>query len=318
MDRFLHVAGGTACGGKRGQKMARTRLRGTSIAGIQIGIEVPEIYDWEWPESPDSEFQCLPRDPEVHVGLRVDAPAQADLGGERYSVGAWTFEVARLGGGDWGLGLSRRGRREKLAHFDGDFRVGEIVVSADIARSRAYPLRSPIDEWIVLHRTVARGGLCLDGSATSIGGSARIRLGDAPARPGNRWTVPTPSLLGRRALLVREERDRLRLFRTPWTESMDPRLSFEARIDAFERLHDSEIDWSERLDPADAADLLARHALVPLCDEGMLDRVLRNAQSIARDACVLERGIVPDACDVSPSNDPSWHATGAALASLQV
>jgi len=297
--------------------MARTRLRGISIAGIQIGIEVPEIYDWEWPESPVSEFQCLPRDPEVHVGLRVDAPAQADLGGERYSIGAWTFEVARLGGGDWVLGLSRRGRREKLARFDGEFRVGEIVVSADIARSRAYPLRSPIDEWIVLHRTVARGGLCLDGSATSIDGAARIRLGDAPARPGNRWTVPTPSLLGRRALLVREERDRSRLFRTPWTESMDPRLSFEARIDAFERICDSEIDWSDRLDPADAADLLVKHALVPLCDEGMLDRVLRNAQRIARDTCVLERGVVPDTCDASSPNDPSWLATGAAFASPQ-
>lgn len=298
--------------------MARTRLRGISIAGIQIGIEVPEIYDWEWPESTISEFQCLPRDPEVHVGLRVDAPAQADLGGERYSVGAWTFEVARLGGGDWVLGLSRRGRREKLARFDGEFRVGEIIVSADIARSRVYPLRSPIDEWIVLHRTVARGGLCLEGSATSVGGSARIRLGDAPSRRGNRQTVPTPSLLGRRGLLVREERDRLRLFRTPWSDSMDPRLSSEARIDAFERVRDSEIDWSDRLDPANAADLLVRHALVPLSDEGMLDRVLRNAQSLARGARVLERGVVPDACDAAPSNDPPWRATGAALASLQV
>ena len=71
--------------------MARTRLRGVSIGGIQIGIEVPEVYEWDWPESPVSEFQCLPRDPEVHVGLRVDTPAQADLAGERYSIGAWTF-----------------------------------------------------------------------------------------------------------------------------------------------------------------------------------------------------------------------------------
>lgn len=298
--------------------MARTRLRGISIAGIQIGIEVPEIYDWEWPEAPISGFQCLPRDPEVHVGLRVDAPAQADLGGERYSVGGWTFEVARLDGGDWVLGLSRRGRREKLARFNGDFRVGEIVVSADIARSRAYPLRSPIDEWIVLHRTVARGGLCLEGSAMPMAGSARIRLGDAPSRPGSRWTVPTPSLLGRRALLVREERDRLKLFRTPWTESMDPRLSSEARIDAFERARASEIDWSDRLDPADAADLLVRHALVPLSDEEMRDRVLRNAQSIARDTRVLEHGLVPDACNASPSSDPSWDVTDTAWASLQV
>ena len=59
--------------------MARTRLRGISIGGIQIGIEVPEIFDWEWPESPVAEFQCLPRDPEVHVGLRIGDPGAADL-----------------------------------------------------------------------------------------------------------------------------------------------------------------------------------------------------------------------------------------------
>ena len=285
--------------------MARTRLRGISIGGIQIGIEVPEVYDWEWPESPVSEFQCLPREPEVHVGLRVDVPTQADLGGERYAVGAWTFEVARLADGDWLLGLSKRGRREKLARFDREFRAGEIVVSAEIARTRAYPLRCPIDEWIVLHRTVARGGLCLNASARIHEDGALLRLGSPPKRPADRWSVPTPSLLGRSALLVREERDRLRLFRTPWSESIDPRLPFEVRVTELERVAESELDWSDRLDPAEGADLLVSHAIVPLCDEALLERVLRNAQRIARDVPVIERGIARQEANVRPSSESS-------------
>ena len=269
--------------------MARPRLRGISIGGIQIGIEVPEIFDWEWPESPVAEFQCLPRDPEVHVGLRVGDPGAGDLGGERYSVGAWTFEVARIGS-DWLLALSRRGQRAQLARFDREFRVGEIVSSPDTARARTYPMRGPLDEWIILHRTIARGGLVLNASALLRDGGSVLQLGaPAPARPG-RWHVPTPSLLGRSALLVREERDRLRLFRTPWSESIDPRLAFESRVSELQRVEESEHPWTDLLDPSDAADLLVTHSIVPLCDEALLDRVMRNAQRIACKARVVEIG----------------------------
>ncbi|MGB0619631.1 MAG: hypothetical protein ACPGVZ_09170 [Myxococcota bacterium] len=296
--------------------MARTRLRGISIAGIQIGIEVPEVYEWDWPESPVSSFQCLPREPEVHVGLRVDAPSQVDLGGDRYSVGAWTFEVARLAEGDWMLGLSKRGRREKLARFDREFRTGEIIVSAETARTRAYPLRCPIDEWIVLHRTLARGGLCLSASAEAYDGGARLRLGEAPPRPGDLWSVPRPSLLGRSALLVREDRGCLRLFRTPWSESIDPRLPFEVRVHELESVAEADLAWADRLEPADAADLLARHAIVPLCDEGLLERVLRNAQRIAEEARIVERGITRYADDLPPHSHAPIAPARALLASL--
>ena len=297
--------------------MARTRLRGISVGGIQIGIEVPEVYEWEWPDSPVSEFQCLPRDPEVNVGVRVDAPDQADLGGERYSVGAWTFEVARLSDGDWVMGLSRRGRREKLARFDREFGAGEIIVSAETAKSRAYPLRCPFDEWIVLHRTVARGGLCLNASASPREGGAILHLGGAPAAPAHRWTVPTPSLLGRSALLVREAREHLRLFRAPWSESIDPRLPFEVRVHALERVTSTEVPWTERLDPADAADLLVTHAIVPLCDEAFLDRVMRNAQRIAQTACVIERGVAEREEPDAPVRELGWTEAGVNLAAAR-
>ena len=284
--------------------MARTRLRGLEIGGIQIGIEVPETCEWEWPESPVAEFQCLPRDPEVHIGLRVDAPGDHDLGGERYSVGAWTFEVARHGR-DWLLGLSRGGRRAQLAHFDREFQTGEMIISPEMALSRAYPLRGPIDEWIVLHRTVARGGLCLTGSAMALDGKAVIQLGEPQTHGGNRWIRPTTSLLGRSALLLREEREELRLFRTPWADSIDPRLPFESRVAEVQRIEDSERAFIDSLDASDAADLLVTHAVVPLCDDGLLDRVLRNAQRIAQQTRVVDLGRTT----ATPDAPMAWQST---------
>ena len=269
--------------------MARRRLRGLEIGGIQIGIEVPETFEWEWPESPVSEFQCLPREPEVHIGLRVEVPGNHDLGGERYSVGAWTFEVARHGS-DWILGLSKGGCRAQLAHFDREFQTGEIIVAPEMAAKRAYPLRGPIDEWVVLHRTVVRGGLCLTGSAIALDGKAIIQLGEPESGGGRQWVKPSTSLLGRSSLLIREEREQLRLFRTPWTDSIDPRLSFESRVAEMQRTQECEPAFSDQLDPAHAADLLVTHAVVPLCDDALLDRVLRNAQRIAQGTRVIDLG----------------------------
>lgn len=273
--------------------MARTRLRGLEIGGIQIGIEVPENCEWEWPDGPVADFQCLPREPEVHVGVRVGEVGREDLGGECYAVGAWTFEVARRGS-DWLLGLSHSGRRVQLALFDRDFRTGEVTLSHETATARTFPLCGPLDEWIVLHRSVARGGLFLTGSALADDGQAVLRLGVPSARNANRWTTPSTSLLGRNAVLVREDRGQLRMFRTPWSGSIDPRLGYETRVREFQRIEDTQHAYTDLLDPDDAADLLVTHAVVPLCDEGLLDRVLQNAQRLAARARVLEIGEAGD------------------------
>ncbi len=269
--------------------MARTRLRGLEIGGIQFGIEVPENCEWDWPDGPVAEYQCLPRDPEVHVGLRVADVDSEDLGGECYAIGPWTFEVARVGS-DWRLGLSIGGRRAQLASFDRDFEAGEVTVSREMALQRSYPLRGPLDEWIVLHRTVARGGLCLAGSAVAKDGQATVRLGTTDSRATQGWGSPSTSLLGRNAVLVREVRGQLRLFRTPWSRSLDPVLGFEARVCEFEKIEEAEQAYVDLLDASQAADRLVTHAIVPLCDDRLLDRVLRNARRIGRGTRVIERG----------------------------
>jgi hypothetical protein len=144
--------------------------------------------------------------------------------------------------------------------------------------------------WIVIHRTVARGGLCLPARAPAEDGQAIIRLGVPDARSANRWATPSTSLLGRNATLVREDRGKLRLFRTPWSESIDPTLGYEAPVREFQRIEETENSFSDVLDPSDAADLLVTHAVVPLCDDGLLDRVLRNAKRLAGSVRTREIG----------------------------
>ena len=273
--------------------MTRTRLRGLEIGGIQIGIEVPDCCPWEWPESPVADFTCLPRNPEVHVGLRVAEFSSADLGGECYGLGAWTFEVARCGE-DWLLGLSRRGVREQLATFDREFQTGEVLVCPEAARNRRFPLRSPLDEWIVVHRTVAGGGLSLYASACRVDSGARVRLGPGAANRDapNRWLTPRTALFGRDTVLLREQGSTLRSFRTPWSDAMDPLLGYSPPVADLVVVEETQQAYRECLDPDDAADLLVSHAILPLCDEALFDRVLRNARKLAGRVQVLRCGEV--------------------------
>ena len=108
----------------------------------------------------------------------------------------------------------------------------------------------------------------------------------------------------------------LRLFRAPWSESIDPRLPFEVRVHPLERVAEADLAWKDRLEPADAADLLARRAIVPLCDEGLLERVLRNAQRIAAEARIVERGITRYADALRPHSHVSIAPAHAPLAAL--
>ncbi|MEZ4278109.1 MAG: hypothetical protein R3F21_00625 [Myxococcota bacterium] len=283
--------------------MGRTRLRGLEIAGIQIGIEVPDTCEWEWPETAVRDFACPPREPEVHVGLRIAEVGAGQLQGELYRIGGSTFEIARRGD-DWLIALSRGGRRRQLALFDRDFRIGEIVQSPEWAQERRYPLAGGLDEWLVLQRTVARGGLCVSGRATLQDGGARIELGNDDSGATQGWRVASPSLIGRQTLVLRSEGVGLRVFRTPWSTVMDDRLGKDARVVELYCFDASERIFRELLDPNEAAEELVGHAVLPLNDERFLDRVLRNARR-ASDQTSFVRVGVPAAQGRSPIEAPA-------------
>jgi hypothetical protein len=270
--------------------MGRTRLRGLSVADIQIGVEVPDHCEWDWPETGVDDFACLPREPEVHVGLRVGGVSQVDLGGERYALGASTFELARRGD-DWLIGLWRSGRRQQLAVFSADFRVGEVVQGSEWASQRRYPLAGGLDEWIVLQRTVARGGLCVGGRAFAIAGGAQVALGPGDGTSRG-WRISAPSLLGRQTLVLRPEAGAMRVFKTPWCSGMEDALGAVARVVELRCEEASGTSYRELLDPSDAAEQLASHAVLPLADERFLDRVLANANRIGEATRMVRIGVV--------------------------
>lgn len=272
--------------------MGRTRLRGLEIGGIQIGIEVPESFAWSWPETAIADHRCLPRDPDVHVGVRVGRIEAEAPSGERFALGTATFEVARRGR-DWLVTLSRGGRRIQRALFDDDLRSGEVVISPEHAGAGGFPLPPPLDEWIVLHRHVARGGLLLTAQARAESGRAVLRLGSRPVPEKTAaWRTPTRSLLRPDAVLVREARGRPRVFATPWSTAVDAGLGSEAPLSEILVSEPSNVAFRRVLDPGEAAERLVAHACVPLNDDALLDRVLDAARGLAARCPVVEVGTV--------------------------
>ena len=90
------------------------------------------------------------------------------------------------------------------------------------------------------------------------------------------------TLFGRNTLWVRAIDGVPRVHRAPWAESMDHALGFDARILEFDCAEESVAPFSEMLDPDEVAELLVAHAVVPLCDDLLLERVLENARKLAR------------------------------------
>jgi hypothetical protein len=102
--------------------------------------------------------------------------------------------------------------------------------------------------------------------------------------------MASPSLLGRQTLALREQGAGLRVFQTPWSAVMDERLGHDARVVELRCFDTSEQAFRELLDPRDAAEELVSHAVIPLNDERLLDRVLRNARRASEQTSVVRVG----------------------------
>jgi hypothetical protein len=72
---------------------------------------------------------------------------------------------------------------------------------------------------------------------------------------------------------------------------MDEALGTDARVLEFHCRDESESAYRELLDPADAAEQLVAHAVLPLDDERFLDRVLRNASRMGEQLRVVRFGV---------------------------
>lgn len=288
--------------------MSRTRLQGLEIAGVQIGIEVPSSHRWTWPDEARARFACLPRSPDVHVGVRVGTVDVGPVAGERYALGPWTFEVGRRGA-DWLLGLSRAGRREQLAIFDAEFGAGEVVVREPLLDApAAYPLRGALDEWIVLHRLIARGGLCLHATLDRSGDGAVVRLVGPDAGGWTQGAASTRTLLGRDTVWISERGGRMRAHRTPWGGPWTVGSMHEVPVGSFELCERSLSAYHEVVDPEEASELLVAHAVVPLGDEALFERVLKSARRVGSSGICRRVGKSTALASSRSSSGAAWRS----------
>jgi hypothetical protein len=297
--------------------MGRTRLRGIELAGVQIAVEAPSSFPWDWPEGALAELSCTPAAPEVEVGVRVGAaPDLQDWEPICYGHQGGQLEVGRSGDG-WLVALHGHFRRfERVARFDDRFLVGEVVLSPEFASSGEcrHPLDGPLLELILLHRVIESGGLVVNGSAGNRDGRAIALLeaaprgsilqsGDPPLGRG-RGGLFTPG----RSLALRAGEDSVRVHAMPDARGLDPQ-PFQARLDALHVLSASGEVYAQPLceDAAIEAVLPSLHA--PLHAPDMTGRLLSNAKRLLSGLRVLELGMPQGAAVTSFA----WGERGASL-----
>ncbi len=252
--------------------MARSKVRGITVAGLRVAIEAPPDLPWEWPEGPLRRFASEAADAAVQVGVRVgrcEAPPATSV---RYDSGGGIFDVA-LDGRDVVVALRIRGRLQRVARFDEEFRVGEVVVSPDspYARECWYPLAYPLDEVVFLHRLVREGALLLHACGIVRGGSALVFTG-----PSGAGKTTLARLFQRHAGAEVLSDDRLvlrldpegpgsgvRVWGTPWHGEAPLSMSASAPLAAVHLIRHAPEVLAEPVAGATAAAALLGNAFVP-------------------------------------------------------
>ena len=177
------------------------------------------------------------------------------------------------------------------------------------------PLAHPLDELLVLHRTVRAGGLVLQGSVVRRGDRALVFLGGqrpAGGSPESRtsWRpVRSRHLRGQR-IVVRPSIEGIRVLALP-TCSPDPLpAGRSARLDAIHAIRPSRAVFADRLGPDDAICELLESTFAPIHDPLCADRSFGAAADIIDRVPVVRLGL-PDQEQVVPF---TWGRAGAALA----
>jgi len=279
--------------------MGRTRLRGIEFAGVQIAVEAPSCFPWDWPEGVLARSACAPTAPEVEVGVRIGAaPDLHDWEPICYGHRGGQLEVGRSGDG-WLVAVhSHHQRFERVARFDDRFLIGEIVLSPEAASAGGcrHPLDGPLLELILLHRVIETGGLVVNGSAGNRDGRAIALLEAAPrastspsgnAAPGRgRGGLFTPG----RCLALCVGADSVRVHAMPDARTFDA-APFQARLDALHVLSASDEVYARLLSAEAAIEAVLPSLHAPLHAPEMAGRLLSNAESLLSGLCVLELGM---------------------------
>ncbi len=282
--------------------MARSRLRGITVAGIRMAIEAPPSLPWRWPEGPLLRFVTPAEDADLRIGVRVGevrAPRESSL---RYDSGGGIFDVAREDGddGDVVIALRIRGRLQRVARFDKDFREGEVVVAPDslYARECFYPLAYPLDEVVFLHRIVRESGLLLHACGAEREGSALLFTGPSGA---GKTTIARLLQEGAGARILSDDRIALRLrdgvlqaHGTPWHGDAPLSEPAAARVAALHVIRHAKDVVAEPLAGASAAAAVLGNAFLPAHDPAGAAAALEFAARLVERAPVIRLGFPKD------------------------
>lgn len=275
------------------------------VAGLRLAVESPRALPWRWPEGPLRRFAVAPE--AAHLRVRVEVGRVVARPGLElaYDSGGGIFDVAR-DGSDWVFALAIRGRLQRQARFDADFREGVVVVDPDsfYARDVHYPLAYPLDELIFLHRLAREGGLLLHACGVARAGRARLFTG----RSGAGKTTLARLELARGGCQVLSD-DRVVLWETagggfevcgtPWHGDAPLASRARARLAAIHAIRHAPNLGVRSLGGASAAAAVLGNAFVPAHDPVGAERTLALAERlvsrvpIGELAFPLDPGVVP-------------------------
>ncbi len=279
--------------------MGRTRLLGITIAGLRMAVEAPSALPWRWPVGPLQRFVSQAQDADLHVGVRV-ARAEAPPGDSlRYDSGGGIFDVAQVGS-DWVIALRIRGRLQRLARFDADFRAGEVIVDPDsfYARQCHYPLAYPLDEVLFLHRLAREGGLLLH--ACGVVRRGRALLFSGPSGAGKTTMArlmqkhAAVEVLSDDRIVIREDATGFRAHGTPWHGDAPLSLAASAELAGIHLIRHAPGVEPRPLGGAEGAAAVLGNAFAPFHDRVSAERTLELAERLAARVPIGSLGFARD------------------------
>jgi hypothetical protein len=284
--------------------VARTRLRGLTVAELRIAIEAPPELGWRWPKGPLERFATSGESAHVHVGVRVGRSAAPRAEALRYDSGGGIFDVAQVGG-DWVIALRIQGRLQRLARFDAEFRSGEVVVDPEsfYARETHYPLAYPLDEVIFLHRLAQEGGILLHACGVARGRDALLFSG--PSGAGKTTIAKLMQgagdvrVLSDDRIAIRSTDAGFRAYGTPWHGEAALSLSDSAPLRAIHLIHHASGVEDEPLGGALGAAAVLGNSFAPFHDFPSTERTLELAARLASRVPILRLGFPKDGRVVS-------------------
>lgn len=262
--------------------MGTTKLRGFEWAGLRLALEAPAEWVWDWPAA-FAQRICHPEDPDVYVSVHPLREYRSLEHVRSYSHEGSLFETGSIDGEDHLVVTEDR----RLARFDSEIRRCDVWLPPSAIRSRVFPLASPLDDLILIHRALVRGALTVRATAAVRQGRALVVLGDsclADPKPG--------TAMWEGWLLLEARGDGIWVQPLPSTRQTGPTVRAGALLEGLHVVDSDANDDSltRTLGSELAAGEILRFAFAPLAGSNSSDRLLTTVTGLAERVSMVRLG----------------------------